>query len=174
MHVNIRDLVSKAGQVRLTEDRDIGVLFEGNGDVARTEPLRTDLRIRADSQVVEAEGTLELPVEFICSRCLTHYGQRLTIPFRERFTRDKSHSDADADEDDLHVVGEDVVDLTPFIQETVLLGLPYIPVCMPECKGLNPETGANLNIDPAAVPGPRIDPRLAVLQQLLDRGKEER
>jgi uncharacterized protein len=66
-------------------------------------------------------------------------------------------------------VKEDIVDLTPYIEETVLLGLPYIPVCMTECKGLNPETGANLNVDPTALPEARIDPRLAVLQQWLDK-----
>ncbi|GAA3406752.1 DUF177 domain-containing protein [Paenibacillus hodogayensis] len=167
MHVNIRDLVSKSGQVRRDEDRDIGLLLQENSDIVRAEPLHIALHVAAVDQVVEAAGLLELPAEFVCSRCLSHYGQRLAIPFRERFTRDKSYSGVD--EDDLHVIDEEVVDVMPFIEETVLLGLPYIPLCTPECKGLNPETGANLNIDPAAIPEARIDPRLAVLQQLLDK-----
>jgi uncharacterized protein len=170
MHLNIRDLASHSGQVRHSEDSDVGHLFQGESDVTRAEPLHIEVQAMTDSGVVDVSGTLTLPVEFVCSRCLCHYGQRLSIPFRERFTRDKNHSDTD--EDDLHVINEDVVDMTPYIEESVLLGLPYIPVCTPECKGLNPETGANLNIDPAALPEPRIDPRLAVLQQLLDKGKE--
>lgn len=174
MKMNIRDLVSKSGQVRFTEDLDIGGLFQGQGDVLRVDPLHVDVVAKADSGIVDVSGTLTLPVEFACSRCLSHYGQRLTIPFRERFTRDKDHSEEVSDEeDDLFVIEEDIVDLTPFVEEGVHLGLPYIPLCMPECKGLNPETGANLNIDPAAVPEPRIDPRLAVLQQLFDKGNEE-
>lgn len=170
MHLNIRDLASHSGQVRHTENIDVGHLFQGESDVTRVEPLRVDVRAMTDSGIVDVSGTMTLLAEFVCSRCLTQYGQRLSIPFRERFTRDKGRSDAE--EDDLHVINEDVVDMTPYIEESVLLGLPYIPVCTPECKGLNPETGANLNIDPAALPEARIDPRLAVLQQLLDKGKE--
>ncbi|MEF3302992.1 YceD family protein [Paenibacillus sp. GYB003] len=166
MHLNIRDLAARTGQVRRTEVADIGHLLQGDGDVVRVEPLHVDLRISAEGGVVEAAGTLSLPAEFVCSRCLCQFCRKLTIPFREKFTRDKAETAED--EDDLHVVGDEAVDLTPFIEETVMLGLPYIPVCMPECKGLNPETGTNLNIDPAAVPEARIDPRLAVLQQWLD------
>ncbi|WP_158606370.1 YceD family protein [Paenibacillus ginsengarvi] len=169
MHLNIRELVSGSGQVRRTEVADIGHLLQGNNDVVRAEPLHIDLTAAADHGVVKASGTLTLHAEFICSRCLSHYGSKLAIPFRERFSR--KPGDSEDDEDDLHVITEDVVDLTPYIEETVMLGLPYVPLCMPECKGLNPETGANLNIDPAAVPEARIDPRLAVLQEWLDKGK---
>lgn len=171
MHVNIRDLASRTGLVRLADDVDVAHLFQGKSDVTRAEPLRVDVRAASDSGVADVTGMLTLPAEFVCSRCLTEYGQKLSIPFRERFSRDKSKPDAE--EDDLHVVREDVVDLMPFIEESVLLGLPYVPLCDPECRGLNPETGANLNIDPAAAPEARIDPRLAVLQQLLDKGKEK-
>lgn len=167
MHLNIRDLAASSRQVRRTEVSDIGRLLQENSDVVRAEPLHVDLLVSADQGVVEAAGTLSLPAEFVCSRCLCHFSTKLAIPFREKFTRDRSLENED--EDDLHAIDEDVVDLAPFIEETVLLGLPYIPVCMPECKGLNPETGANLNIDPTAVPEARIDPRLAVLQQWLDK-----
>ncbi|PYI54239.1 YceD family protein [Paenibacillus flagellatus] len=170
MQLNIRDLLSKSGQVRRIEDLDIGGLMEGRTDVLRVEPLHVDVLAKAHSDVVDVTGTLTLPAEFACSRCLCHYGQRLTIPFRERFKREKSRSGEDDEE--VHVLDEDVVDLTPYIEESVQLGLPYVPVCEPECKGLNPETGANLNIDPAARPEARIDPRLAVLQQWLDQGSE--
>lgn len=169
MHLNIRDLVSKAGHVRMSENADIGHMFQQESDVTCAEPLHIDVQAKSDSGIVDVTGTLTLLAEFVCSRCLSQFGQRLSIPFRERYTRDDSQTDTD--EDDLHVMNEDVVDLTPYIEESVLLGLPYIPLCMPECKGLNPETGANLNIDPAAVPEARIDPRLAVLQQWLDKGK---
>lgn len=170
MLINIRDLLSKSGQVRQTEEMDFGRLLHNRNDVSRVEPLFVDVQAKADSGVVEVTGTLTLPAEFVCSRCLSQYGQRLTIPFRERFTRDKSH--ADKEDDDLHIVENDVVDLNPYFEETVQLGLPFIPLCEPACKGLNPETGANLNIDPAAQPEARVDPRLAVLKQLLEQGKE--
>lgn len=168
MHVNIRDLLSKEGSVQLSGDTDCGHLFQQESDGATKQPLHIELTAQADSGIAQLSGTLTLLAEFVCSRCLCHYGQRLSIPFRERFTRNNSQSGDDED-DELHVVDEEVVDLIPYIEENVLLGMPYITVCMTECKGLNPETGANLNVDPTALPEARIDPRLAVLQQWLDK-----
>lgn len=170
MYLNIRELISKSGQVRLREEMHVARLFREQKDVLRVEPLDVDVEAKAGSGVVEVTGTLTLPVEFACSRCLGHYGQRLSIPFHERFTRDRHRSDGE--DDDLHVLDDDVVDLTPYVEESVQLGMPYIPVCQPDCKGLNPETGANLNIDPRARPTPRVDPRWEALQQWRDRSED--
>lgn len=171
MHMNMRDLAHRTGWTPIGGALDIGHMIQDGSDIKRAEPLLAELAAKSEAGVAEAAGTLIVKAEFVCSRCLSAYGQKVEIPFRERFARSKSNPDAE--DDDLHLVNEDIVDLKPYIEESVLLGLPYIPLCDEACKGLNPETGANLNIDPAAVPEARIDPRLAVLQQLLDKGKSD-
>ena len=45
--------------------------------------------------------------------------------------------------EELH--GEDFVDLTPQIREDILLALPQRALCRPECRGLCPACGENLN-----------------------------
>lgn len=41
------------------------------------------------------------------------------------------------------------IDPKPELREALLLELPGLPVCSPECKGLCPECGANLNLPDA-------------------------
>jgi uncharacterized protein len=40
------------------------------------------------------------------------------------------------------------VDLAPMAREFLLLDVPISPVCKPDCKGLCPECGADLNVSP--------------------------
>ncbi|MBN1675288.1 MAG: DUF177 domain-containing protein [Kiritimatiellae bacterium] len=41
--------------------------------------------------------------------------------------------------------GEEFVDLTDDVREAIILALPSHPVCMPDCKGLCPRCGQDLN-----------------------------
>jgi uncharacterized protein len=170
LHINIRELISKGGQISRRQNLDIGHLLRQNADVLHIEPVCVDLEAKSVSGIVDVSGTVTVPAEFACSRCLCHFGQRLEIPFHERFMREQPEdSGAEDEDDDLNRVGDDIVDLRPYIEQTVHLGLPYIPLCQPECKGLNPETGADLNIHPSEQPEKPVDPRLAALQQWLEQ-----
>ena len=42
----------------------------------------------------------------------------------------------------------DLIDLEPVLRDAVVLELPFQPLCRPDCAGLCPECGANLNDDP--------------------------
>ncbi len=49
-----------------------------------------------------------------------------------------------------------VIDVTEAVREELVLRLPAFPLCRPECKGLCPRCGADLNAGPChcAAPGP--------------------
>ena len=55
------------------------------------------------------------------------------------------------------------LDLEPLLRDTVVLDLPFTPLCRPDCAGLCPDCGANLNADPDHLHDDRIDPRWAAL-----------
>jgi uncharacterized protein len=54
----------------------------------------------------------------------------------------------------------------PLLREQVWVSLPMKPICQPDCRGLCPECGANLNIEPCTCNREEIDPRLAMLARL--------
>jgi uncharacterized protein len=60
------------------------------------------------------------------------------------------------------------IDLKSLLSEQVYLGLPLKPLCRPDCLGLCPRCGTNLNVGSCACAEQRTeDPRLQVLKNLL-------
>ena len=59
------------------------------------------------------------------------------------------------------------LDLTPLLREQGWLAVPMKPLCTPNCKGLCPQCGTNLNLESCACEKVHIDPRLAALKKLL-------
>ena len=61
--------------------------------------------------------------------------------------------------------------LTELFTTALVLSMDAKHVCSEDCKGLCPTCGADLNNGPCNC-GKEIDPRLAVLAQLLDKENE--
>lgn len=57
-----------------------------------------------------------------------------------------------------------MLDLEAIAWEQFALALPPTPLCRPDCRGLCPHCGADLNKGPCSCPAEEGDPRLAVLR----------
>jgi len=77
-----------------------------------------------------------------CARCLKAFDQRLNWDMTELYAfNEKSVSDSGL------IVPEDAqIDLEPLIRDYALLEIPISPLCRPDCKGLCPVCGQDLNI----------------------------
>ncbi len=77
-----------------------------------------------------------------CVRCLKDFTHRLRWEFTELFAfNEKSVSDSGL------ILPEDAhIDLQPLLREYALLEVPISPICKPDCKGLCPDCGQDLNI----------------------------
>jgi uncharacterized protein len=62
-----------------------------------------------------------------------------------------------------------LLDLEPLIREEMLLAIPINPICRPDCKGLCPVCGENLNESQCSHEDEEVDPRLSVLRTLLNK-----
>ncbi|MDQ0417369.1 uncharacterized protein J2Z48_001542 [Croceifilum oryzae] len=100
-----------------------------------------------------------------CSRCLTGYTMPLQAEWSERFTDEESRA-IDSEEEIVHLVEAQTIDLDPYIREALILTIPFAPLCREDCKGLCPVCGANKNVRECSCVTERIDPRLAALQDL--------
>jgi uncharacterized protein len=96
--------------------------------------FRGPLKIRADISKIINAVTVHLALDAVlftnCSRCL----QELEIDFKKKtdlnYQADKSAP---------------VIDFNPDIREEVILDYSMKPLCKPDCKGLCPKCGKNLN-----------------------------
>lgn len=116
------------------------------------------------------EGQARATTEQLCSRCLCQVKLAVDASFAEQYyaTIGVLGEPLAAPPLDAKTVGSDfLIDLTPLIAEELLLALPFAPLCRPDCKGLCPECGEDLNERPHSHDD-AVDERWAKLQALRD------
>jgi uncharacterized protein len=133
----------------------------------------TDLELhflRGTIRVVRVQGGLlvrgivgsQLGLE--CVRCLESFVLPITLGLEEIF----GLAGAGPRPDISYAVSDNGwLDLAPLLREQAWLAIPMKPLCRPDCKGLCPQCGANLNVESCACESARVDPRLAKLKELL-------
>jgi uncharacterized protein len=113
---------------------------------------------------VLVQGTVTSQLQQECVRCLEPSEHAITLELEEAFRLPGVGSKLDTS----YVVSEGGwLDLTPLLHEQSWLAAPMKPLCNPNCKGLCPQCGTNLNLESCACEKNQIDPRLAVLKELL-------
>jgi uncharacterized metal-binding protein YceD (DUF177 family) len=92
------------------------------------EPLRYDLEIELNGHNLLVQGELGLMLDCECVRCLR--------PFKYPIQMDAYAALVPLEGEDKTPVVNDLVDLTPFLREDILLAFPQHPLCEAECDRL--------------------------------------
>jgi len=117
---------------------------------------------------VTVSGELSIDLELACSRCLEPTKEHTVIPFFEQFkpaSGETEQGDEDEDEEFVEVTG-DRLDLKPYLEEALLVFMPFAPLCAKDCKGLCQTCGENLNERTCSCKHEKIDPRFEALKDL--------
>lgn len=131
--------------------------------------VHLDLLLESVMEGILVSGTVSGTLEGECVRCLTHLEEEFEVPVTELYAYPdmvEAH-EGDDDEDPAPVVEEDTIDLTDLVVDGVVLDLPFNPVCDEDCQGLCQECGINLNENPGHEHEAPVDPRWAVLSELV-------
>jgi uncharacterized protein len=99
-------------------------------------------------------GRIEGAVAGECRRCLADVSAEVAADSHLIFA-ESGVEDAD-DASDVFVLdpGARTLDMRPAVREEWLLAVPAFPLCRPDCKGLCPRCGADLNAGPCECPPP--------------------
>lgn len=134
----------------------------GNVDLIRT---NEGILVRAD---------LRTNVELTCSRCLVQFSMPVRFKIEEEFhptidilTGARLPQPDDADEA-TQIDAHHLLDLSEIVRQDLTLALPLVPLCRNDCKGLCPNCGKNWNEGDCECADVEMDPRFAILKQLLD------
>jgi len=123
---------------------------------------------------VLVRGNLYSNFELDCSRCLEEFSMPVRFQFEEEFlpTIDiitGAHLPLPEDADRATLIDiHHILDVREIVRQSLMLALPMVPVCRTTCKGLCPNCGQNWNEGECDCREQELDPRLAVLKQLLD------
>ena len=132
-------------------------------------PVDFELRLEAVMEGVLVTGTAHAELVGECVRCLVEVRDHVDADFQELFVYEDSdtarHPHGGEDDEAAKLEG-DLLDLEPLLRDTVVLMLPFQPLCQDDCPGLCVECGARLADDPAHSHEAPVDPRWAALQGL--------
>jgi uncharacterized protein len=95
-----------------------------------------------------------------CMRCLQEAAPSVDVDARE------VHQPGDGEDLESPYIAGDELDLQRWAHDAFALDLPAQILCRPDCAGLCPQCGADLNADPGHGHEAAIDPRWAKLDEL--------
>lgn len=182
MQYNVAQLLqAPTGTIRrreVDEPRDeVQGLLDGD-DINVLEPLQGPVTLMHTTDGILVTGTLETAVEVPCARCLDMVEVPIELELEETF---RPTIDIKTGAALPPVKGEElatlidehhILDLSEVVRQRVLLEVPMHPLCRPDCAGLCPQCGQNLNEGRCDCVFETVDPRWAKLQSLLEETTE--
>jgi uncharacterized protein len=137
-------------------------------------PLVVDIRLESVTEGVLVTGSATGPLTGECGRCLDPVSDELVVDFCELFAYLDSVTDETTEQDEVHRVDGDYLDVEPVVRDAVVLGLPFAPLCTPDCAGLCPTCGQRLDALPVDHAHEVLDPRWAALAAFTDDAQPDR
>lgn len=153
MKINLSDIVVRTD---LTVRIDVDEPRLPECDWEFVQPVRGELRLTNSGGLMSLAGDFETTLEHPCRRCLASV--RLEAPFtvEEHFLLERMEDPTVSPEggEELDEVlptviqiegGVPVLDVTELLRQSIILQTPAAWLCQPDCRGLCPRCGANLN-----------------------------
>jgi len=155
------------------EKVDVSELEKMNNDIRKIKPV--NVQATCVIQGEEVIITLELTGEMIlpCARTLVDVEYPFNITADEIYTLSPYYSEED-EEEEIHPVDGEVIDLTPQIKENIILNIPF-RVFSDDKEALEnaPSKGEGWEIVSDVSENQSIDPRMKKLEKLLQDKKEK-
>jgi uncharacterized protein len=137
------------------------LLLGGQAYEPRPNPVPAELAVTRASSGTVLELALEVALDGPCLRCLTDAELPVSVSLRE-YQAMKPESDDEQTE----YLTDDRLDLSAWAHDAIALALPDKILCRPDCAGLCPVCGKDLNAEPHEHAEEVSDPRWEKLSQL--------
>ena len=159
--IQVHDLMHKPGQMR---ELDTHVelpeaLGAGLAVVPKGGKVELFLRLESVHEGIYVSGGLKTRATADCSRCLEPMSVPIQVDIQELFAYSLEV------EDDF-VIQDQTIDLEQVIVDSVVLNLPFTPICSADCLGLCPDCGVKMNENPNHQHEAPIDSRWSALEKL--------
>lgn len=140
--------------------------FQGQ-EIEFSQDIAAEFNLERHGAELRLTGTVAALLRLACSRCTEKFDYPVRVKVSEQIPLDRGN-DPDEQWGSSYLDSErNELNLSEYALLTVLEQLPLQPLCLPDCHGLCPECGQNLNQSACGCRSEQIDPRLAVLGKLL-------
>ena len=126
-------------------------------------PPEADVEVFSEAGILRLQGTITADLLCVCDRCGQEFESVKVTEVDAVIAEEESE-----DNPELFVLEGTEIDLQELLSTCLILDMETKFLCREDCKGLCPRCGRNLNLGPCGCEK-EIDPRFAVLEQLLDK-----
>ena len=128
-------------------------------------PVLVKGQVSYQAGVVTLRATADTVWEGVCDRCAAPVSK----PYRQRIEHVLITSAEDGEDEELVLLDQFQLPLDAVVRDDLILRLPSKTLCRPDCKGLCPQCGQDLNQGPCHCCTQTIDPRLEILKNWMNQ-----
>jgi uncharacterized protein len=173
MQFNVSQLLKEAAGA--SRQRQVaGELFDIDENNPGPVEITGEVSLIRTVRGILVKGTVHATLMQPCRRCLETAPREVDIEIEEEYVPSidiytgASLPITDDDEPELVIDEHHTLALDEVLRQMTVVASTVPTVCSQECKGFCPICGCNLNTETCECDTSQIDPRLAVLAQLLD------
>lgn len=169
MKIKIKDIKEDITKLHFKENPEVFELQMR--EAVFNSPVVSDLICTKSGNKFLCEVKLSTQVNLECSRCLAIFSFNLQTKFDFMLEVKKNQVELSSEGEDFStrvLYGEDL-SIDHLVREALLLALPLKPLCSPDCKGLCPVCGTDLNTSFCNCQRKSTDPRWEKLKDFLKK-----
>lgn len=173
MEIKVQDIPSEGRLLSYDEDPAAWGLSEKG--LALEGPIRVLLKLTKHSEdEVYIRGSLSAVFLSECSRCLRRFSEPVQSEFYVNYVPlstipPDEERELQRDDLDLHFYKGEHIELSEVIEGQLHLAAPMRPLCQPDCLGLCPHCGEDLNLKRCSCSDQPTDPRFSELKKFFKK-----
>lgn len=163
MLLNLSGVFAGSESLPFEYEMDLSDL-EFSGCSSLKKPVKIKGAAKNRAGVVFIELTAEYTISAPCDRCAADIERKESLPLTYVVVQETEGEDTE----DFVVAEDQKVDLDPLVRDDIVIRYPSKLLCSPDCKGLCPNCGKNLNEGDCDCEKEQTDPRLDALKAFFD------
>ncbi len=163
MSMNLHELIISPGKSLSFSCEIDTARFDSPSILRFLSPLVGEGEIRNNAGLITLRGHITAEMLCVCDRCAAEFTMHCDLPLELTLATELE----DEENPDYYLLIDEKFEPEEVFSDCFLLGLDTSFLCREDCKGLCYRCGANLNEGKCSCTKEK-DPRLAVLEQLLD------
>lgn len=170
--VDVSEIAHDLGASIVIDDKiDTGDLAVGENVFVSAGPAAVNVTVTNGGDGIVAYGTIDADFITECSRCLEPFTVHVTGEVEGFYTTPEKAEEL-PDDQEWEPLG-DKIDIAHALEAALRINMPFAPLHDPECKGICPQCGGDLNITACGcAPVEGRESPFAALKDLLEPGDE--
>lgn len=149
MKVDVRDIPAEGLHLEISLDANELQTKAGGVDFFVLPPVSANLELLKSDGEIFVRGDISSVIKLKCARCLKEFEYKISSNIDIVYTREIGYyikeKELTREEIGINYLKGDEIDIDSVLLEQISLDMPMQPLCNPDCRGVCPRCGADLN-----------------------------